>query len=152
MAALQSSGTISILDLRNHFGDTGDSGLSEFYRGGGRVPSQRIIRDPSSGDYYSPTFNTIGEPNGGTVYCDGGIGMYWNSTYLGNATSITSGGSTYYAGSFREQISVDYGGEGSFIINYNLYGVYRTYPVEINTGIPTSGQISLEQFYGAENS
>ena len=37
--ALQSSGTITIGDLRTEFGDTGSSSLSEFYRGGSLVPN-----------------------------------------------------------------------------------------------------------------
>ena len=37
--ALQTSGTISIGDLRTEFGDTGSSSLSEFYRGGSLVPN-----------------------------------------------------------------------------------------------------------------
>lgn len=37
--ALQTSGAISIGDLRTEFGDTGSSSLSEFYRGGSLVPN-----------------------------------------------------------------------------------------------------------------
>lgn len=37
--ALQSSGQISIGDLKTEFGDTGSSSLSEFYRGGSLVPN-----------------------------------------------------------------------------------------------------------------
>jgi len=37
--ALQSSGAISIQDLKTEFGDTGSSSLSEFYRGGSLVPN-----------------------------------------------------------------------------------------------------------------
>lgn len=37
--ALQTSGTITIGDLRTEFGDTGSSSLSEFYRGGSLVPN-----------------------------------------------------------------------------------------------------------------
>jgi hypothetical protein len=37
--ALQTSGTISIDDLRTEFGDTGSSSLGEFYRGGSLVPN-----------------------------------------------------------------------------------------------------------------
>lgn len=37
--ALQSSGAISLQDLKTEFGDTGSSSLSEFYRGGSLVPN-----------------------------------------------------------------------------------------------------------------
>ena len=37
--ALQSSGAISLQDLKTEFGDTGASSLSEFYRGGSLVPN-----------------------------------------------------------------------------------------------------------------
>mgnify|MGYP001269888044 CR=1 FL=1 len=37
--ALQTSGTITIGDLRTEFGDTGSSSLSEFYKGGSLVPN-----------------------------------------------------------------------------------------------------------------
>ena len=48
--ALQTSGTISIDDLRTEFGDTGSSSLGEFYRGGSLVPNTGTnVAVPTSG-------------------------------------------------------------------------------------------------------
>ena len=48
--ALQTSGTITIGDLRTEFGDTGSSSLSEFYRGGSLVPNTGTnVAVPTSG-------------------------------------------------------------------------------------------------------
>ena len=50
MATLQSSGTISINDLKGHYGDTGSSSLSEFYRNGSLVHNTKFNENiPKSG-------------------------------------------------------------------------------------------------------
>lgn len=152
MAALQTSGQISIGDLRNHFGDTGTSGLSEFYRGGSLVPGVRLIREPAVGDYY--TRNSLDW----IIDSYGLHKLYWSGSlvveaYLGGATSYTVGGITYYRSSYRETTSyVINVGDDDITVNEDHYGIVRAYYIAINTGIPTSGTISLSQFYGAENS
>lgn len=156
MPFLQSSGAISIGNLNSFFGGSGTS-MSNFYRGGGRVPSTKtvtsIVRDPPSGDYYSRITS-----NHTVWFGDGALAWFssadnpnvgWQPPWMqhGGGTSYTAGGFTYYRGSLRDVASDQYG-------TYYMYAVYRTSQSSstsnINTGIPSSGSLSLSQFYGAE--
>jgi len=152
MPALPTSGPMSIGTLNGFFSGSGTA-LSNFYRGGGRVPSTRTstvtIREPSSGEYWNGSFQWRVDSFQSTVIWGGG------STGLGsgttNYTSVTSGGYTYFRGSLRADI---FDNEG--VLLWSEYGIFRTYPstvtTAINTGVPSSGTISLSNFYGAENS
>ena len=144
MPFLQSSGAISIANLNSFFPGSGTS-MSNFYRGGGRVPTTKTVttvtREPTSGDFYNVT-------TAYTFYYSSGDISWFNIDVTGgaavpNSTSFTVGNITYFRGTARE--SNEYG---------TYYGVFRTITststVNINTGIPSSGQISLNQFYGAE--
>lgn len=144
MPLLQSSGAISIANLNSFFPGSGTA-MSNFYRGGGRVPSTKggFVREPASGGLYSASYRFV-IPQAGVVY------VIWNGTQIngssgGNVFSFTSGGITYFRGTLRE-VGNDYWGTPS------VFEVHREYnsTVNINTGIPASGQISLSQFYGAE--
>ena len=150
MPFLQSSGAISINDIKNMFGGPGSPALSNYYRGGAYIPSSKTVtvRDPSSGEYYNLAIGGIWwEVTGGytAVYWNGPGYVYQNGTGL-NPTSVTSGGYTYYRGSLRAVVPQDYQPTSYY------YGIYRTSSstTSINTGIPSSGAISLSQFYGAE--
>jgi hypothetical protein len=153
MATLAASGAISIGTLNSFFSGSGTS-MSNFYRGGARVPSTRTVaitvREPSSGEYYQ--FRWYWDQDFSINRSD----IFWGGVYTGivaniNATSVTSGSFTYFRGSFRDTV---FDGEGGVIRYY--YGIYRTYPstttTQINTGVPSSGTISLSNFYGAVNS
>lgn len=154
MPVLQSTGAISINDIKTLFGGPAAPALSNYYRGGAYIPTTKTVnvREPSSG--YNYTFGTyfyqygywsspgIGKDPGTSGYS---TSVYWNgvSVYFDTVNayaSVTVSGVTYYANTY---ISAG---------NPDVYGVYRTYnsTVSINTGIPSSGQISISQFYGAE--
>lgn len=153
MPFLQSSGAISINDVRNLFGGPASPAMSNYYRGGSYVPATKTVssytREPGSGDYFTNWSWAWMVPVSGrtTIYAT------WNSETISNgsvpwsATSFSSGGWNYYRGGYRFLTSDGY-------INWYAYGIYRdqgtSYTVNINTGIPSSGQISLSQFYGAE--
>jgi hypothetical protein len=148
MPFLQSSGAISIGDLNNFFPGSGTS-LSNFYRGGGRVPSTKnvTVREPTSGDTYSGSTYWNANTNNTLVIRWNGANQYAAFASSGvNLTSFTVGSYTYFRGPLKARTYGEYGFEDSF------YSVYRTSPgiAVINTGIPSSGQISLSQFYGAE--
>ena len=152
MPALPTSGTMSIGTLNGFFGGSGTA-LSNFYRGGARVPSTRTstvtVREPSSGELFNGGYEWRVDSFQSTVIWGG------NSTGLGsgttNYTSVTLSGITYFRGSLRANI---FDGEG--VLLWSEYGIFRTYPstvtTAINTGVPSSGTISLSNFYGAENS
>lgn len=141
MPFLQSSGAISIANLNSFFPGSGTS-MSNFYRGGGRVPTTKTVttvtREPTSGEFYNRS---------NTFFANGGDVLWFGANVSGgqafNMTSWTVGNVTYFRGTARE--SDEYG---------TYYGIFRTITssstVSINTGIPSSGQISLNQFYGAE--
>lgn len=148
MPFLQSSGAISINDIKNLFGGPGSPSLANYYRGGSYIPATKAVPvyEPTSGDYFSLA---VFDPKYYWTYDPTTLSISWASSTIYNGpggsgtTSYTSGGYTYYRGSYR---SYD-GYTGTY-----FYGIYRSYPtsVSINTGIPSSGTISLSQFYGAE--
>jgi protein gp37 len=61
----------------------------------------------------------------------------------GSGTSISSGGYTYYRGSLKSKLE-------NFLFTVYRYGIYRTSggSKTVNTGIPSSGAISLSQMRG----
>lgn len=149
MPFLQSSGAISFANLNGFFPGSGTS-MSNFYRGGGRVPSTKSVttRDPAS-DWY----NGYGSANSWRIASPNQLFLVWGNAFQvqavanqTNTTSYTVGGFTYLRGPLRLD-NTGYGGDGTL-----YYDIARqsTSTVSINTGIPSSGQISLSQFYGAE--
>lgn len=158
---LAGSGTISLANLATEFGGAAPHSLSEYYRDGAYTPSTKtvstFVREPSSGDYYSdtaPSYSWVDVGYGGGGGTANTSGATWNgaSVFEGIATNVDSytvGGYTYYQGSYRGYVP-----GGDYSKEFWYYGIYRTSgsssTVSINTGIPSSGQISLSQFYGAE--
>lgn len=143
--ALPSSGQISLLDLQNEYGGSSPISMSEYYRNGPYVPNSitsGTVRDPSSGDYYVEGYYSwitqVGTNEVVMIQWDGStIFSYDGSSF----TSITIGGYTYYRGDFRKETDIP---------SWQWYGLYRTYSTTIlvNQNVPTSGQISLSNFYG----
>jgi hypothetical protein len=166
MPFLPSSGALSINDIRNLFGGPASPSMANYYRGGAFIPATKStsVREPSSGQFFidvfpgsylwttRPSGNSIGNPNGQVF---GGNIVNWNNPYIvaqqsvgnGVLTSATIGGATYFRGTFQNGFYV---AKGNF--TENRWGIFRetTTTTSINTGIPTSGQISISQFYGAE--
>ena len=158
--ALPTSGTISINDLRVEFGDSGSSSLSEFYRGGGLVPSTQTTStttyEPSATTFeyslVSPLYGWVqDESSPFTIY------LYWNNVELVQFTDSSFGatssythtdGWTYVRASSPSATGIDLGD-----IIVSVFPIRRqkttTTVTNINTGVPTSGTISLSNFYGA---
>ena len=142
MANLQTTGQISILNLANAFGGSTPHSMNEYYRGGGLVPS--IIRDPTSGTYYSLGglnyvwfIDTSAAPPDYLYITYNNTNLFGQTAVAPGTTSYTGGGYTYYRGAF--QFDDGYGGE--------YYAFHREQSV--NTSVPTSGMISLSNFYDA---
>jgi hypothetical protein len=157
MPFLPASGAISINDLNTFFTGSGTA-MSNFYRGGGRVPSTKTTttttREPASGFFYGE--QTYGWQIASTFVGSPNVWIRWDGTFVASAipfpgTSYTIGNTTYYQGPTLESFENKNQPHG---VTVNIYNIYRevttTNTVNINTGIPTSGQISLNQFYGAE--
>lgn len=137
--------------IQSALGGSNPIGLNEYYRGGSFVPTtaSTVVREPTTGQYYNGTssqyyywrnFYNDPEPNT-TVFFTDALGFTVNSS----TTSFTSGAYTYYRGSLTYQ---DTGK-----IPYNDYGIYRTSgsSTSINTGVPSSGTISIQNLFGARN-
>jgi hypothetical protein len=137
MPFLQSSPPISIRNIADLFvGGVGQ--LTQYYRGAGYVPASKTVREPSSGENQN-LYAYLFEDNSGTS----ATYVRWNNVLIAvvayGTSAVTSGIYTYYRGSLFATSGLD-----------NYYGIYREYSQNINTGIPTSGQLILTQFLGAE--
>jgi hypothetical protein len=169
MPFLPASGAISINDLNTFFTGSGTA-MSNFYRGGGRVPSTKTTttttREPASGTSYGDfTFNfqvtSFSTPGNFDNY------VMWDGVFIevdppftfirgDPLASITVGNTTYYRGTTEKTLvgtakSPPEYSHGQTVDTYRIHReVIVTATVNINTSIPTSGQISLNQFYGAE--
>ena len=141
-------GTVTQRNLANvqaALGGANPISMSEYYRGGAYVPTTRTIstREPASGEAFSfspPTrYWYIGGTSAYMIF-----EPFQGFVMVGNSftTSYSSGGATYFRGS-----------SGSCFCGAIYYGLYRTATssTSINTGVPSSGAISLNQLLGAEN-
>jgi len=131
--------------------------MSEYYRGGLYVPSTRSnVREPASGYYYSDASPPLYYWQTEDIIGSSTLGYgeaWWNGTRVwysssGEATtSVTIGNITYYRGTLVTSIT-----DTEVNRVYRWYNLYRiTSSVNINTGVPSSGTISLNQLLGAEN-
>lgn len=153
MPFLPASGVISINDLNTFFTGSGTA-MSNFYRGGGRVPSTKTVvtREPASGFLYGE--QTYGWQFPSSFFGTPNIWIRWDGVFVADSipspgTSYTIGNITYYRGPDVMAFGNDNQPHGQKVDIFNIYREVTTTP-NINTGIPTSGQISLNQFYGAE--
>ena len=153
MAFLHTSGSISFAQLQSHFGGSNPIGINEYYRNGSYVPSIYTVT--------TTTTTTTRQPSSGTTYVAGstywlttsGIYLMWNGTNVVNGgsytlTSTTAGGWTYYRGAL---VSSNYGISQYRIHRQQSTTSTSTTTTNINTGIPSSGTISMNQFYGGQN-
>jgi len=141
---LQTSGAISLSQVQSEYGGGNPISMSEYYRSGSYVlgSGTTTTRVPTSGD-----------ASGGSWFVtpNGQYNAFWSGSSVtgprtGNnssPTSVTIGTITYYRGSYQ-----------SFNVYVGwTYGIYRviTATVNRNTGVPSSGAISLTNFYGGTN-
>ncbi len=133
----------NLANVRDALGGGNPVYMSNYYRGGPYVPANRTInytaREPASGSYFQFSVYSWEFPS----KSDGNTRVRWGGSVVfaagGYYTSVTVGSITYYSA----------GGTSGVV------GVYRTYPASyqqaINTGVPSSGAISISQLYGAAN-
>jgi hypothetical protein len=152
-------GTVTQYNLANvqaALGGANPISMSEYYRGGAYVPTSRTttVREPASGSTYinSGSFATN---NHYWVYASDGsyFAIAFNSRNAiyngtGFASTVTSGGYTYYRDTLQTSGTNIYTG-----VTYYYHAVYRTSTgtSSINTGVPGSGAIAISQLYGAAN-
>lgn len=149
--ALQTSGAISLLNLQNEFGGSNPINISEYYRGGGLVPPTRYEPGPTSSTFGAASLSS--PLNGWAQRQDSPytVRIFWNSdtqvvedsgTSLGSPSSYTIGGWTYSRSNTVTFTNIPFAGA-----NYYIWPIRREQTININ--VPTSGQISLSNFYGA---
>ena len=147
--ALQTSGAISLANVQSEFGGSNPVGMAEYYRGGSYVPTTVGGAAGSWSSYYGNTTTYYWLDVGNT----GGFSIRWNNSNIGGAnsgTTLTTGGYEYQRGTLYTTVS---GGKGSPTSYYYRVRRRTTATSEtVNTGIPASGTISMNNFYGGRNS
>lgn len=152
---LQTSGAISLANLASEYTDSQPNSLSEFYRNGGKVPNS-ITTNVPAGSYVTQYGQT-------TYYWRVGIysEIVWNNVSINqgaltssSATTYSAGGYDYERGSFVGNVTT---GSGKSSFTWQYYQVKRrtsatTTTTNVNQNVPTSGTISLSQFYGGRAS
>jgi hypothetical protein len=156
-------GTVAAYDMASiqaALGGSNPISLDEYYRGGAYVPTTATgtVREPTTGEYYqyptpTPTYcwgylSTPADVNSASAF------ITWNSVLLNGtappgSTSYTEDGYTYYRGSYKAYRP----STGKTSLPNTDYAIYRTGPATaaINTGVPSSGTISIANLYGAQN-
>lgn len=173
---LQTSGSISLSELASEFGGSAPHSLSEYYRGGANVPTT-ITTGVAQGNFSAYQGNVTGATGmTGTVTSVNyfwkvqllSSSAVWNGVSKPNTNPIEVGvgltgpadqtlflsndGFEYQRGPLIGTFLVPSTSPG-FVFNANLYQVRRrqaatTTTTTVNTGIPSSGQVSLTDFYG----
>jgi hypothetical protein len=145
-------GTVTQYNLANvqaALGGANPISMSEYYRGGAYVPTSRTttVRQPTSGSSFS-IYSTQWLWTDDNSY----TAVQWSGTTVfsgtGNPSTVTSGIYTYYKADLRTTAYSIYTGQ-----TFYYYALYRTSSSTsaINTGVPSSGTISISQLYGAAN-
>ena len=142
---LQASGAISLYEIQNEFGGSDPISLSEYYKNGSYV-------DPS----LNFAINTLNWSNSNQVIRYNSSNTYtfiWGGTVVVQATgSNTSSGLDYVTGTASGHTIYRYGC-GNRIQNYSSYQRWSIWRInKAAYDMPTSGQISMNQFYSGSNS
>jgi hypothetical protein len=163
--ALQSSGAISIGNLRSQYNDDGTSSLSEFYRGGSRVVSSVTVSVATPYSYYTTSYEnqTTYTSQAQTTYSTHGE-YGWDNYSLAQTYWYGSANNAKYfiiwAGSYKRYLSAYFTSYAHadgwtyslqsvmYVIGADIYigDVYRTRQVATTTYIqvPTTTQVAVQ--------
>lgn len=147
---LQTSGAISLSQVQSEFGGSNPISMSEYYRGGSYVPTTVGSGAGSWSSYYGTLYTYYWADTATSLT------LVWNGTTVytvgsSSATSITAGGYEYQRGSFFSSTGGGKGG-GPSTSYYKIRRRTTGSSTTVNTSIPSSGTISMNQFYGGRNS
>ena len=144
--ALQGSGTITLAQVQAEFGGSNPIGMNEYYRGGSYVPTT-VTGSYSSYQFSISAYHWLTYGNTVTIEWNNSV-VYTTTSGNPSTTSLTTGGYDYNRGTLQYTSG---GGKGGTPVYY--YQVRRRSSGEtVNTNIPASGQISMNQFYNGRNS
>ena len=148
--ALHTSGAISLSQVQGEFGGSNPISMSEYYRGGSYVPTTVGGAAGSYSSYQGSLPNYYWEDTAG-----GFLSLKWNGSTVYNgsnsATTITASGYDYNRGTLFNSSGGGKGG-GPTTNYYRIRRRTTASTTTVNTGIPSSGTISMNQFYGGRNS
>ena len=153
----------NLANVRDALGGSNPVSMSQYYRGGARVPASRVVlsndgpRYTLSGSGGVLNYNWRVWISGGSYYSGftwGGdpaskVGIVYINVGGSGVTSYSYGGATYLRGSYVQTV-----GSGSAISpRFDYYRITRqtSSTTTINTGVPSSGALSISQLYGAQN-
>ena len=151
---LQTSGSISLADLASEYTDSPPYSMSEFYRNGGKVPNSVTVNVPA-GSYTAQQYSASSPVYWwrAAVFSQ----IIWNGVVINgsqmtsvNATTYSAGGYDYLRGSLVGNVTVGTGKNAFTAPNYRIRRrtSATTSSQSANQNVPTSGQVSLSQFYG----
>lgn len=164
-------GTVTQYNLANvqaALGGANPISMSEYYRGGAYVPTTRSVTQSLNGSE-GPLFVPGNNPRRQWSTSAGLAYIQWFGTYNGSTpntginvgaypSSITSyynatySNATYYRGAFQYSVYNGYYGQNDPLYAISRNGPYNLQTTQsINTGVPSSGQISMSQLNGAAN-
>ena len=139
---LQSSGAITLAQVQTEYGGSNPVSMNEYYRDGSYVDS--------TGAYTAYDYDLTGSDATYWVFVDTGgndTSIFWNNsavaTFDGNSgtTNHTAGGYEYNRGTLQHTEG------GGYAPTVRYYEVRRR-QTGINSSVPTSGTISMDDFYG----
>lgn len=133
----------NLANIRDALGGSNPVSMSQYYRGGARVPTTRTTTTTEGPFFDNANYYWYRRTTGNNQLRWAGVTVV-NGTY-GDVGSISAGGYLYIRGAFQS-------GTGSGL-NPFKYAISRQYTTttNINTGVPSSGTISISQLLGAEN-
>ena len=156
--ALQTSGAITFAQLQSNFGGANPIGMNEYYRGGANVPSTIGGPAGSWGSYITPTTTYRWQVlwSGSSLLS---VQLKWNGTTVYSTTTQSNANLTQFSGVSgydygRGTLYSTSGGNKNDPFTTKLYKIRRRTTASsqtVNTGIPASGTISMNQFYGGRN-
>lgn len=153
---LQSSGAISLSQIQSEYGGSNPISMSEYYRNGSYVPNAITSSSTGPGSYTSYQYSR--NVTDWRVFISGSI-SWGGSAIVSNTFSIGTSTTTYSTGGYDyqrgSQAEIVTSGSGKFTSTTVHYRIRRrqssvttTTSTSVNQSVPTSGQISLSNFYG----
>ena len=140
MSTLQTSGAITLANIQSQFVGSNPISMSEYYKDGSYVSA------PKNTATYSSDYRVVRTGSWGS---NGNVYFYWAGTVKSNINGYTTFAGTYGLDLQDAGDGYLYNVEGNYSAsNFVQYFVISRYN-KANYNLPTSGQITMNQFYGA---
>jgi len=150
--ALQTSGPISFADIQAEYGGSQPILITEYYRGGTYVPTTVSQAAGSWSSFVGTTSNTVVVGLlGATDWKYSGV-VVSTIFYTGAGQVITAGGYNYEVGTLWQTVTTGSGKSQETKSYYRIRRRVAASTISVNTNVPSSGTISMSDFYGGRNS